>query len=121
MCPAADLYFQHSRHESWVLEDGIVKEGSHNIEQGVGVRAISGEKSPQAAMDSLALAMDDVLADLQRTGMRQCTPRLNPQRDPARMLTTKGAPWKKLDNEKPKGETIAYDRLLQAWKEGRVQ
>lgn len=72
-------------------------------------------------MDSLALAMDDVLADLQRTGMRQCTPRLNPQRDPARMLTTKGAPWKKLDNEKPKGETIAYDRLLQAWKEGRVQ
>ncbi|MBK7314850.1 ABC transporter substrate-binding protein [Candidatus Aalborgicola defluviihabitans] len=83
--------------------------------------AISGEKSPQAAMDSLALAMDDVLADLQRTGMRQCTPRLNPQRDPARMLTTKGAPWKKLDNEKPKGETIAYDRLLQAWKEGRVQ
>ena len=40
----ADLYFQLSREESWALEDGIVKEGSHNIEQGVGVRAISGEK-----------------------------------------------------------------------------
>src|SRR5690606_13421878 len=32
---AADLYFQHSRTESWVLEDGIVKDGSHSIEQGV--------------------------------------------------------------------------------------
>jgi TldD protein len=40
---AADLYFQHSRSESWVLEDGIVKDGSHSIEQGVGVRAMSGE------------------------------------------------------------------------------
>jgi len=41
----ADLYFQLSREESWSLEDGIVKEGSHSIEQGVGVRAISGEKT----------------------------------------------------------------------------
>ena len=37
----ADLYFQHSRHESWSMEDGIVKEGTHSIEQGVGVRAVS--------------------------------------------------------------------------------
>jgi TldD protein len=42
---AADLYFQSTKYESWVLEDGIVKEGSHNIEQGVGVRAVSGEKT----------------------------------------------------------------------------
>jgi TldD protein len=41
----ADLYFQSSQNESWVLEDGIVKEGSYNIERGVGVRAISGEKN----------------------------------------------------------------------------
>ena len=41
----ADLYFQASQHETWVLEDGIVKEGSYNIERGVGVRAISGEKT----------------------------------------------------------------------------
>ncbi|GDY26491.1 peptidase [Agarivorans sp. Toyoura001] len=47
----ADLYFQHSRHESWVLEDGIVKEGSYNIEQGVGVRAISGEQTGFAYSD----------------------------------------------------------------------
>jgi len=83
--------------------------------------AINGERSPQAAMDNLALAMDEVLADLQRTGMQHCTPRLNPRRDPAKRLTSKGAPWKKLTDEKPKGETIAYERLLQAWKEGRVQ
>ncbi|MDO5610733.1 MAG: metalloprotease TldD [Pseudomonadota bacterium] len=40
-----DLYFQHSRRESWSMEDGIVKDGAHSIEQGVGVRAISGEKT----------------------------------------------------------------------------
>ncbi len=42
---AADLYFQTSYSESWLLEDGIVKEGSHEVERGVGVRAISGEKT----------------------------------------------------------------------------
>lgn len=41
----ADLYFQYSRRESWSLEDGIVKDASHAIDQGVGVRAISGEKT----------------------------------------------------------------------------
>ncbi|RBL02694.1 metalloprotease TldD, partial [Xanthomonas oryzae pv. oryzae] len=40
-----DLYFQHSRRESWSVEDGIVKDGTHSIEQGVGVRAIAGEKT----------------------------------------------------------------------------
>ena len=83
--------------------------------------AISGEKTPQLALDNLATEMDAVLADLQSTGLQHCTPRLNPKRDAAQRLTSKGAPWKKLDNERPKGETIAYERLLQAWKEGRVQ
>ena len=41
----ADLYFQYSRGESWSLEEGIVKSGSFSIEQGVGVRAVSGEKT----------------------------------------------------------------------------
>src|SRR5579862_7328578 len=52
---AADLYFQHSREESWSLEDGIVKEGSHSIEQGVGVRALSGEKTGFAYTDEVLL------------------------------------------------------------------
>ncbi|MFM2486700.1 metalloprotease TldD [Celerinatantimonas yamalensis] len=51
-----DLYFQHSRHESWVLEDGIVKEGSFNIEQGVGVRSIAGEKTGFAYSDDINLS-----------------------------------------------------------------
>lgn len=49
----ADLYFQASQHETWVLEDGIVKEGSYNIERGVGVRAISGEKTGFAYSDDI--------------------------------------------------------------------
>lgn len=49
----ADLYFQMTRFESWALEDGIVKEGSHNIERGVGVRAISGEKTGFAYSDDI--------------------------------------------------------------------
>ena len=50
----ADLYFQSSQHESWVLEDGIIKEGSYNIERGVGVRAISGEKTGFAYSDEIS-------------------------------------------------------------------
>lgn len=51
----SDLYFQSSQHESWVLEDGIIKEGSYNIERGVGVRAISGEKTGFAYSDDINL------------------------------------------------------------------
>ena len=52
---AADLYFQLAREESWALEDGIVKEGSASIEQGVGVRALSGEKTGFAYSDEIVL------------------------------------------------------------------
>jgi TldD protein len=51
----ADLYFQQSRHESWQLEDGIIKDGGYHIEQGVGVRACSGEKTGFAYSDDLIL------------------------------------------------------------------
>lgn len=50
----ADFYFQSSRHESWLLEDGIVKDGSYNIEKGVGIRAISGEKTGFAYSDQIS-------------------------------------------------------------------
>ncbi|CAM4434894.1 MULTISPECIES: metalloprotease TldD [Pseudoalteromonas] len=49
----ADLYFQSSYHETWVLEDGIVKDGSYNIERGVGVRAVSGEKTGFSYSDAI--------------------------------------------------------------------
>jgi glycerol transport system substrate-binding protein len=83
--------------------------------------AITAEKTPQGAMDNLADEMEQIMSRLQRVGMKNCAPKLNPKEDPAKWLSDKGAPWKKLDNEKPKGETIAYDKLLQAWKEGRVR
>jgi TldD protein len=52
---SADLYFQLSRHESWMLEDGIVKDGSHGIDQGVGIRAVSGEKTGFAYSDEIVM------------------------------------------------------------------
>ncbi|MEH6388674.1 MAG: metalloprotease TldD [Pseudomonas profundi] len=52
---AADLYFQHQVSESWVLEDGIVKDGSFNVDQGVGVRAQSGEKTGFAYSNDIRL------------------------------------------------------------------
>lgn len=51
----ADVYFQLAREESWALEDGIVKDGSSSIEQGVGVRALSGEKTGFAYSDEIVL------------------------------------------------------------------
>src|SRR5580765_5468160 len=52
---SADLYFQASHQESWSLEDGIVKDGSHSIEQGVGVRAVAGERTGFAYSDDIVL------------------------------------------------------------------
>ena len=60
----ADLYFQTTRHESWGLEEGIVKSGSFMIEQGVGVRAVAGEKTAFAYSDDLSPAS---LMDAART------------------------------------------------------
>jgi len=51
----ADLYFQATRSESWTLEEGIVKAGSFAIEQGVGVRAVAGEKTAFAHSDEISL------------------------------------------------------------------
>src|SRR5690606_31356564 len=64
---AADLYFQSSRAESWVLEDGIVKEGGYSIDHGVGVRAISGEKCGFAYSDDLMMPALEEAASAART------------------------------------------------------
>ena len=60
----ADLYFQSTRHEGWSLEEGIVKSGSFSIDQGVGVRAVAGEKTAFAYSDELS---DAALLDAART------------------------------------------------------
>src|SRR5690348_12024181 len=56
----ADLYFQYTRSEGWSLEEGIVKTGSFSIDQGVGVRAVSGEKTAFAYSDDISF---DALQD----------------------------------------------------------
>src|ERR1035437_1901731 len=59
----ADLYFQYSRSEAWSLEEGIVKSGSFNIDEGVGVRALAGEKTAFAYSDDIShLALGDAAA-----------------------------------------------------------
>lgn len=83
--------------------------------------AMSGDKTPQGALDKLAEEMEMVMLGLEKAGMKLCVPKLNPVRDSDKYLSDKGAPWKKMSNEKPKGETIAYDKLLEAWKLGRVK
>ena len=52
----ADLYFQNSQYESWSLEDGIVKQGNYGIDQGVGVRAVSDDKTGFAYSDEISLS-----------------------------------------------------------------
>jgi glycerol transport system substrate-binding protein len=83
--------------------------------------AVTGEKTPQKAMDNLADEMDNVMARLERAGMAHCAPKLNAKGDPNKWLSDKNAPWKKLANEKPKGETIEYSKMLAAWKEGKAR
>jgi len=63
----ADLYFQYTRHESWSLDEGIVKSGSFSIEQGVGVRAVSGDKTAFAYSDAINQAALDSAARATRT------------------------------------------------------
>ena len=71
-------------------------------------------------MDSLAEEKDQVMARLERAGWRL---RAQAQQEGERreVVRDKGAPWKKLANEKPKGETVAYETLLNAWKDGKVR
>src|SRR5438067_12727024 len=65
----ADLYFQHARFESWNLEEGIVKSGSFNIDRGVGVRAVAGDKQAYAYSDDISLAaLDEAAAAVRAIG-----------------------------------------------------
>ncbi len=80
--------------------------------------AASGAKTAQQAMDALAAAQDKVLSRLERAGVHgECGPKLNKPTDPAAWLAKDGAPKAKLDNERPRPETIDYDTLVQSWNE----
>jgi len=82
----------------------------------------AGTATPQEAMDRLAGEMDQLMARMQAADEANetyggCGPRLNEPRDEAYWLEQEGAPWAKLENEKPQGETVPYDELVARWQE----
>ena len=82
----------------------------------------SGAFTAQQAMDRLADQMDGLMARMEAADKanhtyHDCGPRLNAPKDPSAWLSKDHAPWAKLDNEKPPGETIAYDELIKRWTE----
>jgi TldD protein len=111
-----DLYFQHSRRESWTVEDGIVKDGAHSIEQGVGVRAISGEKTGFAYSDDIS-----AVALLTAAGSARAIARDGHSHAPhalvrggGRMLYSSDDPIDALDNDAKVAALRAVDKLLRA-------
>ena len=78
--------------------------------------AVTGALTPQAAMDKLAKEMDDVMSRLERAGMKNCAPKMNPEKPDKEWLGQPNGPKAKLANEKPKGETMGYEQLLESWK-----
>ena len=111
-----DLYFQHARRESWSMEDGIVKDGAHSIEQGVGVRAISGEKTGFAYADDLDAAALVASAQsaraIARDG-RQHGPQAL-QRSPGRALYPAQDPVDAMANEAKVAVLRRVDALVRA-------
>lgn len=86
---AADIYFQSSHFESWVMEGGIIKEGSHSIEQGAGVRAVVGEKTGFAYSDRIELPVLLEAANNVKAIVRQ-----GQDADPSHCkVVTKAADW----------------------------
>jgi glycerol transport system substrate-binding protein len=84
--------------------------------------AVAGEVTVSTAMDNLAREQDRVLMRIARSGVQgDQGPLLNPEKPESYWLNKPGSPKAKLANEKPQGETLDYDKLLQAWKEGRVK
>lgn len=84
--------------------------------------ALTDEATPQEAMDNLAASQDKILARLERAGVQgDCGPELNEERDPEYWLSQPGSPKPQLENEKPQGETIPYEQLLNAWQQGKVR
>jgi glycerol transport system substrate-binding protein len=84
--------------------------------------AVAGEVTVDTAMDNLAAEQDRILERIERGGfLKRCGPKLNPEKEESYWLSQPGAPKPKLDNEKPQGETVKYDDLLKAWKEGQVK
>jgi glycerol transport system substrate-binding protein len=78
--------------------------------------AMSGAKTPQAALDALCEEQERVMERIERAGVQgDIGPKLNEPQDAQIWLDAPGAPVAKLENEKPQGETISYDELIKSW------
>ena len=78
--------------------------------------AVTGDKTPQEAMDSLATQQDKVMKRIERAGIQgECGPKLNKEQDPSYWLNLPGSPKAKIANEKPQGMTVDYDELVKSW------
>ncbi len=112
----ADLYFQVSRQESWTLEDGIIREGSFNLDQGVGVRATSGEKTGFAYSDELVLPALEQAASAARAIARQGQERQVQawQRSTATPLYPLDDPTTSVDDEQKTALLLEIDRATRA-------
>ena len=84
--------------------------------------AVAGEVTVDTAMDNLAREQDKVLIRIARSKSQgDMGPKMNEERDEAYWLNQPGSPKAKLANEKPQGETVNYDDLIKAWREGKVR
>jgi len=84
--------------------------------------AVAGEVTVDTAMDNLAREQDKVLIRIARSKSQgDMGPKMNDERDEAYWLKQPGSPKAKLANEKPQGETVNYDDLIKAWREGKVR
>ena len=109
----ADLYFQVSRQESWTLEDHIIREGSFSVDQGVGVRAVSGEKTGFAYSDELVFPALQQAASAARAIARQGQNRKLPawQRKSSKSLYSADDPTTSISDTQ---KTAMLTRLEQA-------
>jgi glycerol transport system substrate-binding protein len=83
--------------------------------------AVAGEVTVDTAMDNLAAEQDKIMMRLERANVLSiCGPKLNEPKDESYWLNQPGAPKAKLANEKPQGETVDYDELIKAWKQGKA-
>ncbi len=111
-----ELFFQYQRHESWALEDGIVKDGGFSVDQGVGVRAIAGEKTGFAYAEDIMLPSLRAATDAARSIARQGSTRAlkAPAIVPAQPLYGAVDPISSLEDKHKVAVLTSVDQLARA-------
>jgi len=98
----ADLYFQYSKNEFWSLEDGQVKNGSYSIDQGVGIRSVSEEKTAFTYSDDISLSvLNDslkIISSIEKQGQSVSMPA--PKKPSREKIYTNNDPLVGLDSQK---------------------